>query len=546
MKSDSKKFRPAVPLCAVFCLSPFIIGVYYEWLSCIVSIMLIGFLCYCRIAAGKIKIPLTPLMAACSVIVIFFAISPLWAVDKGMTVLGAVKFLPLPLFCISIAQTEIKSREKMLLTIPAVGALMTVGAFLLSRISRLSGYFLVSGRLSGFFQYSNTFAAYLLVGLIIAVSGYKKTAIQMPVCAILLFGIFMSGSRTVFILLALSVLLFIIFIKNKKTKLLILGIFAFLTVFAAIFAVVTDRLDTIGRFLTSSLNSSTFIGRILYYKDALPVILKHPLGLGYMGYYFLQGSFKTGVYTVVNIHNDFLQILLDIGWLPFAICLWAAVKAFIKCPPMSKAVIAAILSHCLLDFDLQYISVCFVLIAAMSDEPKKFLEIRSKSAISLCCIAATALQCYFGIAAGLYYFNDYSAAAKIYPAYTSAYVEMISYGESIEEMDALADEIFKYNDSVSIAHSIKGRAAFARGDVESMIEYMRGAVLLSRYRIDEYRDYRDMLKLAINAYENAGDENSAEYCREYLAEIYMILKRTEQTTSPLAWKIDVKPILEMD
>lgn len=546
MKSISKKSPSAVPLYAIFCFSPFLIGVYYEWLSCIVSLFLVGYLFYCRIAAGKIKFPLTPLMAACSVIVIFFAISPLWAVDKGMTVFGAVKFLPLPLFCISISQTESSQRDKLLMTVPVTGTVMTAVSFALSLVPKLSGFFLVSGRLSGFFQYSNTFAAYLIVGLIITVLGYKKFSLQIPISAILLFGIFMSGSRTVFILLALSVLFFIIFIKNKKTKFLILGIFISLTVLAAIFAAVTGRLDTIGRFLTASLNSSTFIGRILYYKDSLPVILKHPLGLGYMGYYFLQGSFKTGVYTVVNIHNDFLQILLDIGWLPFAICIWAAVKAFIKCPPMSKAVIAAILSHCLLDFDLQYISVCFVLIVAMSDEPKKFLEIRSKSGISLLCIAATALQFYFGIAAGLYYFNEYSAAAKIYPAYTSAYVEMISYGESIEEMDALADEIFKYNDSVSIAHSIKGRAAFARGDVESMIEYMRGAVLLSRYRIDEYRDYRDMLKLAINAYENAGDENSAEYCREYLAEIYMILKRTEQTTSPLAWKIDVKPILEMD
>ena len=330
MKSISKKSPSAVPLYAIFCFSPFLIGVYYEWLSCIVSLFLVGYLFYCRIAAGKIKFPLTPLMAACSVIVIFFAISPLWAVDKGMTVFGAVKFLPLPLFCISISQTESSQRDKLLMTVPVTGTVMTAVSFALSLVPKLSGFFLVSGRLSGFFQYSNTFAAYLIVGLIITVLGYKKFSLQIPISAILLFGIFMSGSRTVFILLALSVLFFIIFIKNKKTKFLILGIFISLTVLAAIFAAVTGRLDTIGRFLTASLNSSTFIGRILYYKDSLPVILKHPLGLGYMGYYFLQGSFKTGVYTVVNIHNDFLQILLDIGWLPFAICIWAAVKAFIN------------------------------------------------------------------------------------------------------------------------------------------------------------------------------------------------------------------------
>ena len=94
--------------------------------------------------------------------------------------------------------------------------------------------------------------------------------------------------------------------------------------------------------------------------------------------------------------------------------------------------------------------------------------------------------------------------------------------------------------------SIKGRAAFARGDVNNTIKYMRQAIFLSRYRIDEYRDYRDMLKYAIAAYENSGDTQSADYCRKYLEEIYATLKRVEQETSSLAWKISVKPILELD
>ena len=545
MKSE-QKLPSAIPLYAIFAVSPFVIGIYYEWLSCAVSILLIAYLLYCAIKTGKIAIPVTPLMAACTIIALFFAISIPWAVDRGMTVFGTVKFLPLPLYCAALSQIEAERRKSLLMTVPLSGAVMTVSSFALGFVPGLSRYFLVSGRLSGFFQYSNTFAEYLFIGLLITVLGYKKLRYQAPLCALLLFGILMSGSRTVFILLALCVFPAVLFLKNKKAKIILLSVFAVLTFSAGAFAVITGKLDTIGRFLTSSFDSSTFLGRILYYKDALPIILKHPFGLGYMGYYFLQDSFKTGVYTVVNIHNDFLQLLLDIGWIPFAVSVWAIIRAFKNNSPVSKAVIAAISAHCLLDFDLQYISVCFVLITAMNDDFEKSFFVRSKSATAIFCALCTAFCFYFGTASGLYYYNEYGLASSIYPAYTSAYIEEILRAESIDEMDMLANEIMKYNESVPIAYSIKGRAAFARGDVNNTIKYMRQAIFLSKYRIDEYRDYRDMLKYAIAAYENSGDTQSADYCRKYLEEIYATLKRVEQETSPLAWKISVKPILELD
>lgn len=52
------------------------------------------------------------------------------------------------------------------------------------------------------------------------------------------------------------------------------------------------------RFYVFSIKESTFVGRLLYYYDALPVIRKNPFGLGYMGYYYIQQSIQTGVYFV--------------------------------------------------------------------------------------------------------------------------------------------------------------------------------------------------------------------------------------------------------
>ena len=81
---------------------------------------------------------------------------------------------------------------------------------------------------------------------------------------------------------------------------------------AVILAVAAGSAGILERFTNISFGASTFLGRILYVQDALPLILKHPFGLGYYGYYFIQQSVQTGVYTVVNAHNELIQILLDV------------------------------------------------------------------------------------------------------------------------------------------------------------------------------------------------------------------------------------------
>lgn len=140
--------------------------------------------------------------------------------------------------------------------------------------------------------------------------------------------------------------------------------------------------DGSGRFLTYSLSPGTFYGRLLYYRDALPVILKHPLGLGYLGYFETQGSFQTGVYTVMHVHNDLLQIFLDAGWLPGILCIVSFVRMLTGGAKKKGAehrlplrmIVTVIVLHSLLDFDLQFVSVVFVLLLCMADlSPEKEL-----------------------------------------------------------------------------------------------------------------------------------------------------------------------------
>ena len=143
-----------------------------------------------------------------------------------------------------------------------------------------------------------------------------SSAKNLILTAVLMVLVFLTGSRTVFIFLGLTVIAFFFTLKNKKLKRNLLIIFGGMVLVSVAVVFITDSVQTVGRFLTISLESSTFLGRILYYLDALPVILKHPFGLGYYGYYFSQGTFQTGVYSVAFVHNSALQFLLDVGWIP--------------------------------------------------------------------------------------------------------------------------------------------------------------------------------------------------------------------------------------
>ena len=103
----------------------------------------------------------------------------------------------------------------------------------------------------------------------------------------------------------LTVLIFLwLCLTRKRLRIPLMLLLAACVAAALLFVAITGNQDTIGRFLTISLESSTLMGRLLYYRDVLPVILKHPFGLGYMGYYYAQGGFQTGVYATKFVHNE--------------------------------------------------------------------------------------------------------------------------------------------------------------------------------------------------------------------------------------------------
>ncbi|MFI3325788.1 MAG: O-antigen ligase family protein [Clostridia bacterium] len=280
--------------------------------------------------------------------------------------------------------------------------MLIVISYLFKLYQPLFNFFSVNGNITGFFQYPNTFALFLLLGIIVIVNNISEDKIKSKTTIfncikfiILLFGIIETGSRTIFILL-IALFIISIFIKDfRKTSVLFLILGAVLGTISFVILLCIGNTEFFSRIASISIFESTFIGRILYMKDAVIPILTNPLGLGYMGYRYIEGAIQTGVYDVTYVHNDFLQMFLDGGYIAGISLIVLVVKSLKdkSLDVLPKMIILFISLSCMLDFHLQYMSIFFILLICFrynvhklptnSKEKSKTTSIKKQSKITV-------------------------------------------------------------------------------------------------------------------------------------------------------------------
>lgn len=545
-----KEWMADVPT-VVFCISPFLTGLFYETFSALTAMVLLIWLWRYWKRERRLSYSYSISFITTGVIFLSYILSVFWAVDRGMAPWGAVKFLPVPLFAVGLMQLPREKRNQMLYLLPVLGIFMTVFSCLLAFIPICRDFIMVNGRMGGFFQYPNTYAMYLLAGLVVLtmhnrmeISG-KKFCFQ---AFILIAGIFLSGSRTVWFLLLFLVLFLCVYFRKKEVFLPIAAAFAGMILIGVFANLVNDQADGIGRFLTTSFQSSTLLGRLLYMKDALAEILRHPFGLGYLGYYYKQGSFQTGVYSVRYVHNDMLQIFLDVGWIPgvlLIVCLGKCILAK-HTIMMKKFLLFLFTLHILFDFDLQYMVMWFLLLLCLDAEGGQVKKIKYKNGrIGLSVSIAGIVIFYFGIVTGVSVFSLTDIALTLYPWNTDLQIELLQKVSAPSDMEKIASDILSHNQYISIAWSAKARAAYAKGNFAEVIEAKQRAIACNPYSLEEYMDYADMLRVGVQLYNQAGDTRSADICMKELRGIQKNLDGVKEKTSKLAWKIQDKPQLDM-
>lgn len=504
-------------------------GGFSEFFSCVIAAVASVMLIVCAVRGKGLRLRFSARFVAVLTVAGFYLLTSFYGVDGGEAFIGFVKFLPVVLFAVLLMQNSGYAASLREL-IPYIAAALGLISLPLMLIPSLG--FSVDGRLGGFFQYPNTFAMFLLIGFLLLLSKPEKKTPDI-VCAILLFTlIILTASRAVFVLTLIAA--FILLLKSLRKKGRIILICAVVVLAAAVLLLypTLKEIDFVNRFLSLSVFESTFAGRLLYWRDAMPLILRHPFGMGYLGYYFTEQSVQTGVYSVRFIHNDMLQLLLDVGWVPALTVLFAILRSVFskKTGFADKVIIVTFLLHICFDFDLQFTAMWFILLILLDDGVE--CPMRMKSAASVACAAISLLlSAYFAVALGLGFFGAHNASLSMYPLNTEERAQILTQTEDSEKMNSLADYIIKQNKYVQVAYSAKAQYALEQGDVESLMKYKHKIFEVAPFDYSEYEDYAAVLIYCIGLYQQSGDEESAQVCQKELLSLRDKLNGLEQRLS---------------
>ena len=520
----------------LFFISVVLVGLFNEYLSCLFSLLLTITFFILTSGEKKFRFKLSLPIISLSVIVLFYGLSIFWAVDSGMAFIGFLKYFPICLFAFLIA-LQPETKEIIIKLLPYMAAGFAAVSIVFSFIPVLKPYFLVSDRIAGFFQYPNTFALFLLISELLLISKSSKRWFDFFIIVFLIFSILYTGSRTAFVLMLIANITVILKLSSKKTK-----IGALISVSTVILAVVLSSLffdlGALERFLTISFESSTFIGRFLYFKDALPLIFKNPFGLGFMGYYYIQQTIQTGVYSVMYIHNDFLQLALDIGILPLMLFVFTIFKSIFSkgIPFVNRIILLTITLHSCFDFNLQFVSMFFLLSVFLEDGKGKEITL-NKYIPSVMVSFLSLVSLYMGISLSLSYFGLNEEAHKMYPYNTQNQIELLIDTESEE----IADDILYRNEYVNLAHSVKARSFYKKGNFEDLIKRKNRMFSMFPFQYSEYEEYSYMLINGRELYLKMGDTESAEICAEELKATRLKVETIESKLSSLGKKIYDQP-----
>ena len=541
MISELKKYNfiDFLLLCSLVLL-----GGFNEYISCFLSVFLTGYLLYKIFKNNSIHIKINLMNISVALISVMYGLTAFWAIDSGMAFIGFLKFLPLLLYLISIWQTNKSDFEYILPKFAAILVCISVIGF---NIKFTSSFFSVAGRLAGFFQYPNTFAIFLLVCELFLLSKNKFKIADYVCLLVLVFGLLYTGSRTVFVLAILSNIVLLLYKfrngLNQKLFLIIVALFVAVSIVVFLF-----NKDLFSRYLSISLHESTFAGRILYWVDSIPLLLKYPFGMGYLGYNYIHSSIQTGVYTVRYIHNDFLQLLLDIGWIPTILFIVAIFKFLLdrKILFHKKLIIATICLHSFFDFNFQFISIFFIILLIINEQQgKKIIINKSLAFLSFSLIVLLILNLYMFLHLSLSHFNQNKFADSLYPWNTENKIAMLEKTTDINIANEIADAILKQNQHSYIPYSVKAKYFYSKGNFSLLFENKHIVFQKNPFGYEEYEEYCQMLLNGIYLYGQIGDINSIKYCQEELINTKNKLVNNIERLSYLGEQITDQPKTEL-
>lgn len=486
------------------------------------------------------------------IMVLAYLIACVYATDKGMAFTGVAKKSAIFNMALLLTFLEAEQRKKLLSFLPHAGCILcgigAVGSF----VPGVSSYIVKESRFSGTFGYANTFALFLCLGMIEILTWKKeeltkeKKWLGLVELLILGIGLWATGSRFTWILFA-GILLVMVFTMASQRKILVplLALFVGIT---GVAGVLSNQMAGLGRLFQS--NFSTLYGRLLYWQDAWQLIKKHPFGMGYLGYYYEQTGIQTGVYTVRYVHNDLIQWVLDIGWIPALLLLGILLAAICnkKRSPKERILLLTILLHSVFEFDLEHTAMGWILVLVLSCTKDGIYRERNLSGKYFVAVAGvlSAICLYMTFPLGMYGAGNYTGAFKMYPPYTDAQIAILAQTQDMDTAENLANTILAENDTVALAYTAKAQIAYSQGNYKKMADYGKGAIARNPFDSQEYLSYLSLLNEASGQVQGNQDSSMEKYLVACMKEVPELIKKNKERVSFLGKKIDDKVEIDLD
>ena len=537
-----KKLKSIDLVIFLIMLMPFLFGTFHNFSVFLVALILQIIILIFYIKNKKVNIKINSGLICSGLLFIFSLLSVIWAVDRNDAFIGSLRYLSIVIFNFLLMQLTKQKKEKVLEIIPYSAVLMLIISLIVGFIPACKHIvYTQGGSLTGFFTYANTFALYLLLGIIIITNKKIDKYTIIAITIGLIIGIMLTKSRATFIL---TILYFVYFSLNKYNCKKRYYFFTFIALFSLSSAILFILNKT--KIINISENLGTIFERLLYWKDSLKLILHNPFGYGYMGFSYKIYEVQTGAYITKFVHNEYLQMILDIGIIPTLIFIIILIKSIIskENSKLNKLILITIMLHIFLDLDLQSIIIFYIMFMCLDEKLYKEFEIKFNYTFTLGLLIVSFLYGYYCVASFMNFIVDNQIANEMLSNYTEAKVELMK-SDDINIVHKYAEEILKNNKYEARAYNANAVYYLLSGDFDKMVECKKKELFLDKYNMKLYEEYAMMLDDVLSYYEQKNDTKNYNKYVNYLLEIEDILENVKNSTSFLAYKITDNLSLEL-
>ncbi len=266
-----------------------------------------------------------------------------------------------------------------------------------------------------------------------------------------------------------------------------------------------------------------------------------------MGYSYKVYEVQTGMYYTKFVHNDYLQMALDIGIIPLIIFLVIVVKSLISKQniKLNKIIIIAIMSHMFMEFDLQFMIIFYILILCLDEKNYKTYEIKQSITLDTIIFIIFFIFSYYSFAYFMNYIGKNNITNNMINS-TEAKISLMIDTKNLDNAKKIADEILKKNKYVYQAYNINSLYYLQKKEFDKMIENKKKDIALDKYNSKVYEEYVYMLSEVLQYYAKLENTEMIEKYCNYILEVKNIIETVKSNTSNLAKKLQDSSEIVLD